>query len=113
VLSTQRPFSVSSARVEAPARQLHVTAQQHVAREKAWWREHRDYPEVFAEELEQALKIVAMLPGAGTVYSTSPVPGVHRIYLRRVALHLYYTFNDEAGSCPSAVGRAPRARSAT
>jgi hypothetical protein len=49
-----------------------------------------------AEELEQALKIVAMLPGAGTVYSALPVPGVRRIYLRRLALHLYYTFNDEA-----------------
>lgn len=71
------------------------TAQQHVAREQAWWLEHRDYPEVFAEELEQALRIVAMLPGAGTVYSASPVPGVRRIYLRRVALHLYDTFNDE------------------
>ena len=70
------------------------TAQQHVAREKAWWLENRKHAEVFAEELEQALKIVAMLPGAGTVYARSPVPGVRRVYLRRVALHLYYTFDD-------------------
>lgn len=71
------------------------TAQQHVAREKAWWLENRDHTEVFAEEFEQALKIVAMLPGAGTVYTGSPVPGVRRVYLRRVALHLYYTFDDD------------------
>lgn len=70
------------------------TAQQHVAREKAWWLENREHTEVFAEELEQALKIVAMLPGAGTVYARSPIPGVRRVYLRRVALHLYYTFDD-------------------
>ncbi|MGH2437653.1 MAG: hypothetical protein ACRDFA_11760 [bacterium] len=70
------------------------TAQQHVAREKAWWLENREHTEVFAEELEQALKIVAILPGAGTVYVRSPVPGVRRVYLRRVALHLYYTFDD-------------------
>jgi len=36
------------------------TAQQHVAQEKAWWLENRDYPEVFVEELEQALKVVAV-----------------------------------------------------
>jgi plasmid stabilization system protein ParE len=71
------------------------TAQQHVAREKAWWLEHRDHTEVFAEELEQALKVVATLPGAGTVYARSPVPGVRRVFLRRVALHLYYTFDDD------------------
>ena len=34
--------------------------------------------------------------GAGTVYTASPVPGVRRIYLRRVGLHLYYTFDDDA-----------------
>ena len=50
---------------------------------------------MFAEELEQALKIVATLPGAGTPYAQSPVPGVRRIYLRRVVAHLYYTFDDD------------------
>jgi plasmid stabilization system protein ParE len=49
---------------------------------------------VFTEELEQALQIIAALPGAGTVYAESPVPGVRRVYLRKVAVHLYYTFDD-------------------
>ena len=49
---------------------------------------------MFAEELEQALEIIAVLPGAGTVYTRSPIPGVRRVYLRRVDLHLYYTFDD-------------------
>jgi plasmid stabilization system protein ParE len=56
---------------------------------------NRDHAEVFAEELEQAIKIVAMLPGAGTPYAQSPVPGVRRVYLRRVAAHLYYTFDED------------------
>lgn len=43
------------------------TAQQHIAREKAWWFDNRDHVDVFAQELEEALKIVATLPGAGTV----------------------------------------------
>lgn len=72
-----------------------LTAKQHVARAKAWWLENRDYPDVFADELEQALKFISLIPAAGTVYSTSPVPGVRRVYLRRVDLHLYYTFNEE------------------
>jgi len=80
-------------------KQRHVsftrTAQEHVAREKAWWRENRDHTEIFAEELEQALKVIAILPGAGTLYQRSPVRGVHRVYLRRTALHLYYTFDDD------------------
>lgn len=73
-----------------------LTAQQHVTREKAWWLANRDHPEVFAEELQQAIKVVAMLPGAGTPYAGSPISGVRRVYLRRVALHLYYTFDDDA-----------------
>jgi plasmid stabilization system protein ParE len=71
------------------------TAQEHVAREKAWWLENREHTEIFAEELEQALKVIAILPGAGTLYQRSPVRGVRRVYLRRTALHLYYTFDDD------------------
>ena len=72
-----------------------ATAQEHVRRENAWWLANRDKTGVFAEELEQALKIVAALPGAGTLYAQSPVTGVRRIYLRRVVAHLYYTFDDD------------------
>jgi hypothetical protein len=50
---------------------------------------------VFAEELEQALRNITALPGAGTVYTQSPIPDVRRVYLRRVDAHLYYTFDDE------------------
>jgi hypothetical protein len=28
------------------------------------------------------------------MYAQSPVPGVRRVYLRRVDAHLYYTFDD-------------------
>jgi plasmid stabilization system protein ParE len=56
---------------------------------------NRDHADVFAEELAQAIKIVAMLPGAGTPYAQSPVTDVRRVYLRRVAAHLYYTFDED------------------
>jgi hypothetical protein len=64
---------------------------------------------VFAEELEQALKIIAVLPGAGTPYTQSSVPDVRRVYLRRVASHLYYTF-DDAGVIVRALWGARRER---
>jgi hypothetical protein len=32
---------------------------------------NRDHPDVFTEELEQALQIIATLPGAGTLYAQS------------------------------------------
>jgi len=44
-----------------------ATAQEHVRRQKAWWLANRDHPDVFTEELEQALQIIAALPGAGTL----------------------------------------------
>jgi hypothetical protein len=70
------------------------TARKQVQREKEWWQSNREHVEVFAEELEQGLKIVAILPGVGTPYARSPVAGVRRVYLRRVGAHLYYPFDD-------------------
>jgi hypothetical protein len=55
---------------------------------------NRDNPDVFTEELDQALKIIAVLPGAGAPYPQSPIAGVRRVYLRKVSAHLYYTFDD-------------------
>jgi hypothetical protein len=79
-------------------KQRHVsftrTAQQHVAQEKAWWLENRDYPEVFVEELEQALKGGRSASRRGQAICEIADPR-RRVYLRRVALHLYYTFNDD------------------
>ena len=71
-----------------------TTAQAHVSREKAWWVENRSHIDIFATEIEQALKILAILPGVGTPYIHAHVAGLHRLYLRKVACHLYYTFDD-------------------
>jgi len=71
-----------------------TTAQDHVRREKAWWLENRTHAETFATEIEEALKILAVLPGAGTSYLHADVVGLRRIYLRKVACHIYYTFDE-------------------
>jgi plasmid stabilization system protein ParE len=70
------------------------TAQRQVRREKEWWLKNRDHADVFAAELETALRILALLPGAGTEYPQAHVAGLRRAYVPKVACHLYYTFDD-------------------
>lgn len=71
-----------------------ATAQRQVQREKAWWLENRIHAEIFATEFEAALRILALLPGSGTLYTQAGVVGLRRLYLRKVACHLYYTFDE-------------------
>lgn len=72
-----------------------ATARAHIDRERQWWLQHRDYPEIFAVELEEAVTILAVLPGAGHPYPSAGIAGLRRLYLEKVAHHLYYTFDDE------------------
>ncbi len=65
-----------------------ATAQRHVRTEKAWWVENRLHTDVFVEEFEEAILLLSILPGAGSAYAESPIAGVRRIYLRKVAAHL-------------------------
>jgi plasmid stabilization system protein ParE len=71
-----------------------ATARRHVERERTYWIEHRDYPDIFPTELEAALRILAVLPGAGSAYAQSPVAGVRRLYMQKLACHVYYTFDE-------------------
>ena len=72
-----------------------ATARQHVRREKEWWLENRIHADVFVTEFEEALRILAWLPGAGTLYPQAGMAHVRRIYVRKVACHLYYTFDEQ------------------
>ena len=56
-----------------------ATAQRHVQREKAWWLENRTYIEVFTTEFAAALRVLALLPGAGTPYAEAGVTGLGRL----------------------------------
>ena len=72
-----------------------ATARRHVHRERAWWLEHRAHPEIFVSEFEQALMVLKLLPGAGHLYERAGVPGLRRVYVPKVACHLYYTFAED------------------
>ena len=71
-----------------------ATARRHVLREKAWWLENRVYIDVFASEIEDALRFVALLPAASSAYAQAGVAGLRRVYVRKIACHLYYTFDE-------------------
>ncbi|MDN5849666.1 MAG: hypothetical protein L0H63_08485 [Nitrococcus sp.] len=69
-----------------------TTAKRHVQREQKWWAADRDHTEIFAAELESAIRIVSILPGAGALYPDAGIPGLRRLYIPKVACHLYYTY---------------------
>jgi plasmid stabilization system protein ParE len=71
-----------------------ATAQQHVRREKTWWIENRIHQDVFVAEFEEAIRVLALLPGAGAAYPQAGIPGVRRFYVPKVACHVYYTFDE-------------------
>lgn len=72
-----------------------ATAWRHMKQEKSWWLENRLHRELFAAEVEEALRILSLLPGAGTPYHQAGVAGLRRLYLRKLTCHLYYTFDQD------------------
>ena len=72
-----------------------ATAGQHLDHERTWWFDNRDHQELFATEVESAVEILAILPGAGTPYLQAGLHGLRRLYLRKIVCHIYYTFNDD------------------
>lgn len=63
-------------------------ARSQVERIDAWWRENRwAAPELLADELEEAVRVLGSMPGVGVPYA--PKPGVRRVLLTRTRYHLY------------------------
>jgi len=63
---------------------------------RIWWVDNDRPVGVLADEIEQALSFLALLPGAGTPYPQAKIAGLRRLYLRRLSSHLYYTFTQDA-----------------
>ena len=70
-------------------------ARAQIVEQKLWWVRNRDHMEVFGEELQEAVALLRISPAAGTGYPRPAIPGMRRIYLRRLSSHLYYTFDDD------------------
>ena len=69
-------------------------ARAQIGEQKIWWAKNRDNLEVLGEELQEAVALLKISPGAGTGYPRPAIPGLRRVYLRRLSSHLYYTFDD-------------------
>ncbi len=70
--------------------ELSAEARAQVREIDAWWRENRPAaPNLFAEELEDALGTLAETPALGVRYA--PKPNVCRLLLGRTHYHLYVT----------------------
>lgn len=69
--------------------ELSDEARAEVERADAWWRENRPAaPDLFANELDQALIALEGAPGIGVRYE--PKPSVRRLLLQRTSYHLYF-----------------------
>jgi plasmid stabilization system protein ParE len=74
--------------------ELSDEAQAQMQRIDAWWRENRpSAPDLFADELEQALGALESSPRLGVRYE--PRPGVRRLLLRQTHYHLYFLEEEE------------------
>jgi len=68
--------------------ELSAEAQAQVDQIDAWWRENRQAAtDLFAEELEQALRTLSETPAVAVRYG--PKPSVRRLLLKRTHHHLY------------------------
>ena len=63
---------------------------------KTWWIDNDRPLETLVDEIEQAIRFLAWMPGAGTLYPQTRITGLRRLYLRRTSSHLYYTFTQDA-----------------
>lgn len=71
-----------------------ATAREHVRLLKKWWRENSARPEILDDDLSGALKMLSVAPGIGQPYLSAPAPGVRRLYIERLVVHLYYTYDE-------------------
>jgi plasmid stabilization system protein ParE len=71
-----------------------ATAQSHVRLLRRWWLENSARPEILQDDLNEAIKTLAAVPGIGSPYPSAPTPGIRRLYLERLTSHIYYTFDE-------------------
>jgi len=61
-----------------------------------WWQEHRgSAPDLFAQELANAIATLEAAPSAGHRAPHPEVKGLRRILLRATHYHVYYVFDDD------------------
>jgi len=74
--------------------QFTATARRHLLHEREWWRTNRAQVDAFTTDLERTLELISTLPGVSSGYLR--VPGMRRIFVERIGVHVYFTFDDDS-----------------
>lgn len=74
--------------------QFTATARRHVLHEREWWVQNREHADLFTSNIERTIDLIAVLPGASSAYSR--VPGVRRVFVERIGVHVYFTFDKNS-----------------
>ena len=69
------------------------TARRHVLRERDWWVTNREQVDAFTADLARTINLIATLPGVSSNYLQ--VPGMRRVFVERIGIHVYFTFDDD------------------
>jgi len=75
--------------------QIGARPRAQVERERNWWRENRDHPEVFDQEYEAALRWLLAMPQKGSQWPTTRRPHLLRVLLPKTGNHIYYTIERD------------------
>lgn len=64
---------------------------------RAWWTENRPAaPDLFVDELRDAIRKLAAMPRIGARYEAPDLREMRRVLLPRTRYHLYYTVDDDS-----------------
>jgi plasmid stabilization system protein ParE len=74
--------------------QFTATARRHLLRERDWWVGNRQQVDAFASDFDRTIGLIATLPGVSSSYPH--VPGVRRVFVERINVHVYFTFDDDS-----------------
>lgn len=59
------------------------------------WHEHADYPDVFRQEVLDAILLLETTRSPGTPYASARYPHMKRLLLRKSGCHLYFRVIEE------------------
>jgi plasmid stabilization system protein ParE len=92
--------------------EITAPAREHIRGISDWWAKNRqDRPELFKQELHQAVELLKAFPWAGPVHASPVHRDVRHTLLRRTQYHVYYLV-DEIARTVSIVAVWHTARSA-
>lgn len=71
-------------------------AQREIRRIDHWWRNHREKaPHLFRQEVDDALRLIALLPSVGSAYRGPHGQPLRRFHMEQTHHHLYYRVERE------------------